>query len=98
MSPEAKVRDQRTSNDQSAELYCDDDISLKERLTRAESVSKVGWYVTSHYFTVCRPEMPYQQKIQISLLSLQKPMLRFISSSLTSQSLDNTPLGSSWNR
>lgn len=40
MSPEAKVRDHRTANDGSSELYCDDDMSLKERLARAEAVSK----------------------------------------------------------
>lgn len=46
LSPEAKVRDQRSANDGSAELYCDDDISLKERLTRAEAVRKAVWCAT----------------------------------------------------
>lgn len=38
---EAKVRDQRSAllATDSSELYCDDDISLKERLTRAETVN-----------------------------------------------------------
>ena len=44
LSVEAKVRDQRSanpSNDLASELYCDDDMSLKERLSRAEAVSCV---------------------------------------------------------
>ena len=35
-----KSRSQNAVNPHSAELYCDDDISLKERLQRAEAVSQ----------------------------------------------------------
>ena len=38
---EAKVREQRAAT-ANHELYCDDDISLKERLTRAEAVSRAN--------------------------------------------------------
>lgn len=49
---EAKVRDQRHANQTAdSELYCDDDISLKERLTRAETVS-----VPPPPYALCGPQ------------------------------------------
>ena len=61
---EAKVRDQRStnpSNDNASELYCDDDISLKERLSRAEAVSQYHFE-----FTVMTPISPSGQRCIVS--------------------------------
>ena len=79
---EAKVRDHRSSNvtTESSELYCDDDISLKERLTRAETVSLHQLKVPTHppkYTTPIHPPYCYTPVIDSLAYGIaqQSPLL-----------------------